>query len=171
MADLFGQVLDLRVALRLPRDLYRKLFRLNDRQGELFFYMHEQMLARYDAELLSHGLARVEPFGPAQWADPIAAGHDPIELQGFAGASRTIAIEDEHRTTLLGEWSEIETALTSERLRAPGGGTVPIDRDEPRRRGRGDGAPARELAEDAYLGLHGSGHVAIAALAERRRTA
>ena len=47
--------------------------RLQDRQGELFFYMHQQMLARYDAELLSHELPRVAPFGPDQWDDPIAA--------------------------------------------------------------------------------------------------
>ena len=41
--------------------------------------MHQQMLARYDAELLSHGLARVEPFGPDDWDDAIAAGYDPEE--------------------------------------------------------------------------------------------
>jgi hypothetical protein len=36
--------------------------RLQDRQGELFFYMHQQMLARYDAERLSHRLDPVKPF-------------------------------------------------------------------------------------------------------------
>src|SRR5919199_3692872 len=35
---------------------YGTLFHLNDRHGELFLYMHQQMLARYDAERLSHGL-------------------------------------------------------------------------------------------------------------------
>ena len=33
-----------------------------DRQGELFFYMHLQMLARYDAERFSWGLGPVEPY-------------------------------------------------------------------------------------------------------------
>eukprot|EP01120_Amphizonella_sp_Union-15-10_P009094 TRINITY_DN337_c0_g1_i1.p1 TRINITY_DN337_c0_g1~~TRINITY_DN337_c0_g1_i1.p1 ORF type:complete len:703 (-),score=142.60 TRINITY_DN337_c0_g1_i1:48-2156(-) len=33
-----------------------------DRQGELFYFMHQQMLARYDAERLGAGLARVVPF-------------------------------------------------------------------------------------------------------------
>ena len=33
-----------------------------DRQGELFFYMHQQMLARYDAERLAGGLPPVRPF-------------------------------------------------------------------------------------------------------------
>lgn len=60
---------------------YRAMFRMNDRQGELFFYMHQQMLARYDAELISHGLSRVGAFGPAQWATRIAEGYDP---EGFA---------------------------------------------------------------------------------------
>jgi tyrosinase len=33
-----------------------------DRQGELFWYMHQQMLARYDAERRALGLARVKPL-------------------------------------------------------------------------------------------------------------
>jgi tyrosinase len=35
---------------------------LGDRHGELFVYMHIQMIARYDAERLSAGLPRVKPF-------------------------------------------------------------------------------------------------------------
>jgi hypothetical protein len=37
------------------------LFHLNDRQGELFFYMHQQMFARYNTERLAHDLARSSP--------------------------------------------------------------------------------------------------------------
>nr|P80476.1 RecName: Full=Hemocyanin AA6 chain [Androctonus australis]3IXV_A Chain A, Hemocyanin AA6 chain [Androctonus australis]3IXV_C Chain C, Hemocyanin AA6 chain [Androctonus australis]3IXV_D Chain D, Hemocyanin AA6 chain [Androctonus australis]3IXV_E Chain E, Hemocyanin AA6 chain [Androctonus australis]3IXV_F Chain F, Hemocyanin AA6 chain [Androctonus australis]3IXV_G Chain G, Hemocyanin AA6 chain [Androctonus australis]3IXV_H Chain H, Hemocyanin AA6 chain [Androctonus australis]3IXV_I Chain I len=33
-----------------------------DRKGELFFYMHQQMCARYDSERLSNGLQRMIPF-------------------------------------------------------------------------------------------------------------
>eukprot|EP01120_Amphizonella_sp_Union-15-10_P007417 TRINITY_DN249_c0_g1_i2.p1 TRINITY_DN249_c0_g1~~TRINITY_DN249_c0_g1_i2.p1 ORF type:complete len:963 (+),score=219.50 TRINITY_DN249_c0_g1_i2:75-2963(+) len=33
-----------------------------DRQGELFYYMHQQMLARYDTERMGAGLARVVPY-------------------------------------------------------------------------------------------------------------
>ena len=36
--------------------------RLQDRQGELFFYMHQQMLARYDAERRALGFGPVVPF-------------------------------------------------------------------------------------------------------------
>ncbi|HUS16699.1 MAG TPA: hypothetical protein VM536_17015, partial [Chloroflexia bacterium] len=36
--------------------------RLKDRQGELFVYMHQQMIARYDTERLAMGLPRVAPL-------------------------------------------------------------------------------------------------------------
>lgn len=49
--------------------------RFKDRQGEVFFYMHQQMLARYDAERRAVGLPAVEPL--AQYATPIALGYDP----------------------------------------------------------------------------------------------
>jgi tyrosinase len=46
--------------------------RLQDRQGELFVYMHQQMLARYDAERLAVGLEPVVPFD--DYRDPIGEG-------------------------------------------------------------------------------------------------
>ena len=45
-----------------------------DRQGELFFYMHQQMLARYDAERIAAGLGPVKPF--ATYTTAIAEGYD-----------------------------------------------------------------------------------------------
>nr|CCA94921.1 hemocyanin subunit g [Euphrynichus bacillifer] len=35
---------------------------VKDRKGELFFYMHQQMCARYDCERLSNGMNRMIPF-------------------------------------------------------------------------------------------------------------
>nr|CCA94923.1 hemocyanin subunit b [Mastigoproctus giganteus] len=35
---------------------------VKDRKGELFYYMHQQMCARYDCERLSNGLPRMIPF-------------------------------------------------------------------------------------------------------------
>ena len=40
-------------------------------QGRLFLWMHQQMLARYNAERLAAGLAPVEPL--LQWDNPVAA--------------------------------------------------------------------------------------------------
>ena len=76
----------------LPRELYRKLFTLNDRQGELFFYMHEQMLARYDAELLSHDLARVEPFDPTRGTTRSPPGTTRSSIQGFGRREQRRAV-------------------------------------------------------------------------------
>lgn len=57
-------------------------FRLQDRQGELFVYMHRQMLARYDHERVALGLDRVEPFGA--YDGPVEPGYDPRPgLSGF----------------------------------------------------------------------------------------
>lgn len=57
--------------------------RLGDRHGELFAYMHEQMLARYDAERLALGLPRVVPF--TDYRAPIAEGYDPGQLTLWDG--------------------------------------------------------------------------------------
>jgi tyrosinase len=45
-----------------------------DRQGELFLYMHRQMLARYDTERLAVGLEPVEPW---DFHDKEPWGYDP----------------------------------------------------------------------------------------------
>jgi hypothetical protein len=162
LAGLFAQVLG--AAGDLPREVYTKLFRLNDRQGELFFYMHAQMLARYDAELLSNELARVEPFGPDGWGDPIAAGHDPIEIDGFGRREENEALPQQAGTRLQSLWDEIDEALTAKQLRALDGQSQPIDRTNLGEAVEAAVPQLRSLAEDAYGGIHGAGHVFIARL-------
>ena len=54
---------------------------LKDRQGELFYYMHQQMLARYDTERLAAGLLRVEPF--SNYRSLVAEGYD-ANLAGYS---------------------------------------------------------------------------------------
>nr|CCA94928.1 hemocyanin subunit g [Mastigoproctus giganteus] len=39
-----------------------KMGHIKDRKGELFYYMHQQMCARYDCERLSNGMNRMIPF-------------------------------------------------------------------------------------------------------------
>jgi Hemocyanin, copper containing domain len=150
---------------RLPRNLYALLFRLNDRQGELFFYMHEQMLARYDAELLSHGLARVAPFGPDEWDDPIAAGHNPVGLP-FGHRDANVTLPSGSAAKLHSSWDEIDDALRTKRLRGLGGTGVPIDRENLGEAVESTVPQLRALAENAYNQPHGSGHVEIAHLAK-----
>lgn len=64
---------------------------LGDRHGELFAYMHEQMLARYDAERLAAGLPRVEAFDVSpltkkRFTAEIPQGYDPGPLALWDGA-------------------------------------------------------------------------------------
>ncbi|HYP39696.1 MAG TPA: tyrosinase family protein [Chloroflexia bacterium] len=59
---------------------------LKERHGELFFYMHEQMLARYDTERVALGLERVKPLN--DYDAPIPEGYDPgINPEIVSGAS------------------------------------------------------------------------------------
>ena len=65
-------------------------FPLGSRHGELFSYMHQQMLARYDAERLSAGVPRVKAFDTHPYTDKkftakIPEGYDPGPLQLFVG--------------------------------------------------------------------------------------
>nr|Q8IFJ8.1 RecName: Full=Hemocyanin subunit B; Flags: Precursor [Scutigera coleoptrata]CAD55132.1 hemocyanin subunit B [Scutigera coleoptrata] len=55
-----------------------------DRKGELFYFMHHQMVNRYDAERLSNGLPRSTTF--ENWNDPIETGYAPhltIDRTGY----------------------------------------------------------------------------------------
>ncbi|CAL4063450.1 unnamed protein product, partial [Meganyctiphanes norvegica] len=49
--------------------------RPRDRKGEIFFYMHNQMMARYDWERLSNWLNRVVKLN--NWREPIPEGYFP----------------------------------------------------------------------------------------------
>lgn len=51
-----------------------------DRRGELFYYMHQQMIARYNFERLSNGLNRVVPVD--DFNDPIPDGYFPKLASG-----------------------------------------------------------------------------------------
>nr|BBM95985.1 tyrosinase 2 [Plautia stali] len=53
-----------------PRSIVQK-----DRRGELFYYMHQQVLARFNMERLCNNLARVKRF--INWREPIEEGYFP----------------------------------------------------------------------------------------------
>nr|BAM76812.1 prophenoloxidase 2 [Mythimna separata] len=46
-----------------------------DRRGELFFYMHQQLIARYNCERLNNSLKRVKKF--SNWREPIPEAYFP----------------------------------------------------------------------------------------------
>jgi Hemocyanin, ig-like domain/Hemocyanin, copper containing domain len=165
LAEIFGQVVQLDQVFGLPPELYSLLFRLNDRQGELFFYMHQQMLARYDAELLSNGLARVEPFGEDDWDDPIEAGHDPVGLPPFGRREENRTLPSEARGELEAMLKEVRDALAhQDGLKRAGGGRVAIDRTNLGEAVEGTVAQLSGLDPEAYPGLHNIGHGLISGL-------
>ncbi|HEX2202064.1 MAG TPA: tyrosinase family protein [Longimicrobium sp.] len=66
-----------------------------DRHGELFFYMHQQMLARYDVERLAVGKPPVAAF--ADYRERIAEGYDPgslLEESGFSVRREDLPLRD-----------------------------------------------------------------------------
>jgi tyrosinase len=96
---------------------------LKDRQGELFYYMHQQMLARYDTERLAAGLPRVAAL--SNYRSPIAEGYD-ANLAGFSNRppnavlSNAAAVANQELRR-----DRLTAAVTSGQL-TTAGGTVPI---------------------------------------------
>lgn len=147
---------------------------LPERHGELFYYMHNQMLARYDAERIAAGLARVQPFDDYDAA--VGVGYDPgamaIAGQGFAPRARN---QRWRAMPQYGNYSpaahkllqaKFESAVTSLTLT---GGATPLalagsegsdamgDASEPNSKGL-------DLHNRSYGNHHGMGHVLTADL-------
>jgi hypothetical protein len=152
----------------LPARAFGTLFHLNDRQGELFFYMHQQMLARYNTERLAHGLDPVVAL--ADLTAPIGEGYDPgPALKRFDGfrerlPGRTLAAEDADQ---LDTWrSAILTAIGDRQFLGPGG-PVAITRTNLGENVEGTVARLRpQMDRDRYRGLHNFGHNFISSRSE-----
>jgi hypothetical protein len=165
-------------------------FRLQDRQGELFVYMHQQMLARYDHERLAAGLGLVQPL--ARYDDDLLEGYDPARgLAGFppeftrqgrpiarpagvpmADAFRFVDQQGQPREiprARLHTWGRAFTeAVSTGRLRERGGGTFPVTIDafgraiEPSLTRAQSQDPGPGVADPAAYGnLHGLGHLLV----------
>jgi hypothetical protein len=80
--------------------------RLKKQHGEMFLYMHQQMLARYDAERLAFGLPGVEPL---DYTQPLAE-FDP-QLNNFNARPAGMSLPAEHPFI-------VQHLTTRERLRA-----------------------------------------------------
>jgi hemocyanin-like protein len=153
----------------LPSLAYRVLFQLNDRQGELFFYMHSQMLARYDAERLSLGMERVKPFSPDLFGKPIPEGYSPNlphipDVPDYTARAPDEALPQRDVDLLNGWQAALDTALANrELLRAVG---------PPRALDSNSLGEAVEAAQSqltgvdpaSYPGMHNRGHRMIAKL-------
>ena len=145
---------------------YRFAAELEVRRGELFAYMHEQMLARYDFERFAVGLPPVVPFGPGIfWNKPLPEGYN-IDLLKFSARPGHMSIPDRiifqgqslfmkdmelHRERLL-------NAVTRKEFIDPDGEKVPVTMD---RLGCTVEADENSVNRGYYGNLHNMGHIVI----------
>src|SRR5215468_10182657 len=147
---------------------YGTLLHLNDRQGELFFYMHQQMLARYNAERLAHNLDPVVPL--SDLGAKIAEAYDPgPAIKRFLHFRERLPDQTLAATAAaqLNDWrTEINTAVTNGEFLGPGG-AVAITRSNIGENVEGTVARLRpEMDSSRYGGVHNRGHNAISDCSE-----
>uniref|UniRef100_T1J6H5 Tyrosinase copper-binding domain-containing protein n=1 Tax=Strigamia maritima TaxID=126957 RepID=T1J6H5_STRMM len=104
-----------------------------DRKGELFYYMHQQMIARYDCERMSHNLSRVVVYH--NFDDPIDEGYAPHlnnDISGtvYASRPRNMVLQDTpsvpvHR--LITWYNRIVNSIHERTYRRSDGQVVPLD--------------------------------------------
>ena len=114
-----------RAGIQLNHDDLRQVFREQDRHGELFVYMHQQMLARYDAERLSNGLDPVVALDPDHLDGPIEEGFDPgPSLSNFIGRDPNDAIPLQNTTHLAGWHDRMSEAIANGAFQNTDGATI-----------------------------------------------
>ncbi|KAF4519140.1 hypothetical protein B566_EDAN007413 [Ephemera danica] len=134
----------------------------NDRRGELFYYMHQQLIARYDFERMCNGMARTKRL--TNLNEPIEEGYFP-KLDSRV-ASRDINRPADQLKFDLDEmvrWRDrIYTAIERGMVELRDGSTIPLDEN----RGIdivGNMVEASILSpnRDFYGDFHNMGHVAM----------
>ncbi|XP_055605244.1 phenoloxidase 8-like [Uranotaenia lowii] len=85
-----------------------------DRRGELFYYMHTQMMGHYNLHRFSNGLARVEPLSNLR--SLITPAYYPKMIQSFTGRSipsryPNMALSDVSRDGLMVRISDVENDI------------------------------------------------------------
>jgi tyrosinase len=149
--------------------------KFKDRQGEVFFYMHQQMLARYDAERVAQELERVKPLVDYR-AEVI--GYDPgpyLRSQGFPtrpAGRRMVSIParpgvPEYRVSdHENRRARLKKAVTDLEF-AQANPVIPMDKvillgSTIENNDDGIGAVAGPAVEAFYGNLHNIGHVMLA---------
>ncbi|XP_054709529.1 hemocyanin D chain-like [Uloborus diversus] len=142
--------------------------KVKDRKGELFYYMHQQMCARYDCERLSVGLQRMIPFQNFEEKLEGYSAHLKSLVSGLNYASRPagMALRDIREVDVqdMERWRErILSAIHTGQVIDSNGHEVPLDQE----RGLDIlGAlieSSYESLNKGYYGtLHNWGHVMVA---------
>ncbi|CAH2266231.1 phenoloxidase 1-like [Pararge aegeria] len=138
-----------------------------DRRGELFFYMHQQVIARYNGERLLNSLARVKKF--SDFNEPIAEAYFPkldslTTSRGWPPRQANMRWSDLNRpvdglvVTIadMNRWRRnIEEAISTGLVRMPDGSTQTLDIDT-----LGNVIESSILSpnREFYGSLHNNGH-------------
>ncbi|XP_071787368.1 hemocyanin AA6 chain-like [Asterias amurensis] len=145
-----------------------------DRQGELFYYMHHQMLARYDAERMAVGLSRVEPY--INWHLPIPEGYNSHLTDHYgdyqfaarpAGMTLVDNVRDPSEPVLVMQQeyhrNQLLDAIITGKFEKPDGTKVDVDID-------GLGAAIESSVSspnsDLYGSVHNLGHDILAGITD-----
>jgi tyrosinase len=140
--------------------------RTQPRQGELFLYMHQQMLARYDTERRIAGLGPCEPL--TDYRAPIPEGY---ELQGYGPrpAGRT-PTDLEAVGEVEGGFAEVEAALADQAIEfADGSRKVPLEANVLGCELESSAwypEPGAGMAPLQYRNFHGNGHGMISSASD-----
>jgi tyrosinase len=140
------------------------IYKVKERHGELFYYMHQQMLARYDTERVAAGLGKVTPI--ENYTAPLGAGYDPGRLSDYGYAARAtdsvmVPFGDITPAVQSGLRDGLTQAIAASAMRKPSGETVPLAGHA----GSNILGLASETTEattnPVYGNHHGNGHVLI----------
>lgn len=142
------------------------------RQGELFLYMHQQMLARYDTERTIAGLPRAVPFAPA-YDEAIPEGYGAPDYVTRPGDVRLRRLQLQDGSAigpydLDARYVKLDQALRAGRLTVPAIDLGPLDQNqlgaaiEPSDLNLGADRDLSLAANGGYQNLHGLGHVLTA---------
>jgi len=144
-----------------------------DRTGELFYWMHRQMVARFDSELLSNHLPRVQPFD--NWNDQIEMGYAPhlsIQRTGYHYMNRPegLWLEDlpELTKSQLNQWkNRIIDAIHRRNVTHENGTKIKLDSETGIDvLGHMIASTLRSMNRRYYGNLHSFAHVMAARMAD-----
>lgn len=140
------------------------IYKVKERHGELFYYMHEQMLARYDVERIAAGLRKVAPI--TDYDAPLGHGYDPGQLAQYGFQARATdsvmtPFGDITPAVQAGFREGLERAIGDRALKRPDGASVPLV-DHGGSNVLGLTSETTDATVDrAYGNHHGNGHVLI----------
>jgi hypothetical protein len=146
-----------------PDPINRNPRAAKDRQGELFWYMHQQMLARYDTERTAFGLPLTQPL--ENYRAAIEEGYDS-EVDGLVDRAANLRLRDLDGYTVAQHEIFRDRLLDAARqgvLQRPDGSTVPIT---PSLLGAAL-EPSHSINRNFYGFHHNWGHGLISAVDQR----